>query len=52
MCLAGDLVAPYSLAQEVADSSPFTVMANIFVTEFSEHLANIAAGLYGPFVSH
>ena len=30
------MVASWSLMQEVADSSPFTVLANIFVTEFSE----------------
>ena len=36
MCLAGAVVASWSLTQEVAGSSPFTVMTNIFVTEFSE----------------
>ena len=30
------VVAFWSLTQEVARSSPFTVMSNIFVTEFSE----------------
>ena len=38
MCLAGAVVASWSLTQEVADSSPFTVMTNIFVTEFAETL--------------
>ena len=36
MCLAGTVVASWSLTQEVAGSNPFTVMTNIFVTEFSE----------------
>ena len=35
-CLAGAVVACWSLTQEVAGSSPFTVMTNIFVTEFIE----------------
>ena len=35
-CLAGAVVASWSLTQEVAGLSPFTVMTNIFVTEFSE----------------
>ena len=30
MCLAGAVVAPWSLTQEVAGSNPFTVMTNIF----------------------
>ena len=30
MCLAGTVVASWSLTQEVASSSPFTVMTNIF----------------------
>ena len=38
MCLTGAVVASWSLTQEVAGSSPFTVMTNIFVTEFSETL--------------
>ena len=41
MCLAGAVVACWSLTQEVAGSSPFTVMANIFVTEKSEFSENI-----------
>ena len=36
MCLAGAVVASWSLTQEVAGLSPFTVMTNIFVTEFAE----------------
>ena len=36
MCLSGTVVASWSLTQEVAASTPFTVMTNIFVTEFSE----------------
>ena len=36
MCLAGTVVAYWSLTQEVAGSSPFTVKTNIFVTEFAE----------------
>ena len=38
VCLAGDVVASWSLTQEVAGSSPFTVMTNIFVTEFAENI--------------
>ena len=33
MCLVGTVAASWFLAQEVAGSSPFTVMTNIFVTE-------------------
>ena len=36
MCLAGTVVASWSLTQEVAGLSPFNVTTNIFVTEFSE----------------
>ena len=36
LCLAGAVVASWSLTQEVAGSSPLTVMTNIFVTEFAE----------------
>ena len=35
MCLASAVVAPWSLTQEMAGLSPFTVITNIFVTEFS-----------------
>ena len=41
MCLAGAVVAPWSLIQEVPGSIPFTVMTNIFDTEFSEFSENI-----------
>ena len=36
MCPAGAVLSSWSLTQEVAGSSPFTVMTNIFVTEFAE----------------
>ena len=36
ICLAGAAVASWSLTQEVLGSSPFTVMTNIFATEFAE----------------
>ena len=41
MCLAGAMVPPWSLPQEVADSNPFIVMTNIFFSEFSEANENI-----------
>ena len=41
MCLAGTMIASWSLMQEVAGSSPFAVMANIFVTEFAEFIESI-----------
>ena len=41
MCLAGTLVASWSLTQQVAGLSPFAVMTNIFVTEFAEFTENI-----------
>ena len=34
ICLPGAVVESWSLTQEVAGSSPFTVMRNIFVTEY------------------
>ena len=40
MCLAGTVVASWSLTQEVAGSSPFTVM-KYFVTEFAEFSKHI-----------
>ena len=54
MCLAGSVVASWSLTQEAAGSSPFTVMANIFVTEINEHLGKtpLRLGFMAPFVSH
>ena len=36
MCLAGAVVASWSLTQEVTGSNPFTVMTNIFVTVLSQ----------------
>ena len=41
VCLAGAVVAYWSMAQEVAGLSSFTVMTNIFVTNFSEFSENI-----------
>ena len=41
VCLAGAVVASWSLTQEVAGSAPFPVMTNIFVNEFSEFSENI-----------
>ena len=38
MCVTGTVVASWPLTQEVAESSPFTVMKYIFVTEFSENI--------------
>ena len=40
VCLAGTVVAYWSLTQEVAGSRPFTV-TNIFVTEFAEFSENL-----------
>ena len=41
MCLAGTVVAPWSLVQQMAGSSPFTLMTNIFLIEFAEFSENI-----------
>ena len=41
MCLAGALVASWSLMQEMADSSPITIMTNFFVSEFTEFSESI-----------
>ena len=41
MCLSGAEVACWSLMQELAGSSPFTAMTNIFVIQFSEFSENI-----------
>ena len=41
ICLAGAVVASWSLIQEVAGLSPFTVMRIIFVSEFTEFSENI-----------
>ena len=38
MGLAGALVASWSLISEVASLNSFTIMTNIFVTEFSENI--------------
>ena len=46
MCLAGAVVASWSLTREVASSSPFSVMTNIFVTEFAEFIENIQENLH------
>ena len=40
-CLAGAMVSSWSVTQEVAGSSPFTVMTNNFVTELNEFSENI-----------
>ena len=36
MCVAGTVVASWSLTQEAVGSNPFAVMTNIFFTEFNE----------------
>ena len=36
MCFAGILEAFWFFTQEVAGSNPFSVMTNIFITEFSD----------------
>ena len=36
LCLAGAVVASWSLTQEVAGSNTFTIMKSILVTEFGE----------------
>ena len=41
MCLAGTVVACWSLTHDVTGASPFIVMTNIFVTEFAELSENI-----------
>ena len=41
MCLAGTVVASWSLTQEVSGLSPLTVMKNIFVTELAKFIENI-----------
>ena len=41
MCLAGTVVVSWSLTQDLVGSNPFTVMTNIFVTEFAELSENI-----------
>ena len=46
LCLAGTVVASWSLTLKVAGSSPFIVMTNIFVTEFGEFSENIYEKLH------
>ena len=41
MCLAGTVEATWSVTQDVTGLSPFTIMTNIFVSEFSEFSKNI-----------
>ena len=41
VCLAGTVVASWSLTQEMAGLNPFTVMTNIFVVESNELRENI-----------
>ena len=48
MCLAGTVEASWSVKQKVADSNPFTVMTNFFVTEFSKFKENIWGKLKCP----
>ena len=38
MCLAGIVVASWSLTKEVVGLSPFTIIKNIFVTKFRENI--------------
>ena len=45
MCLAGAVVASWSLTQEMAGLNPFIVMTNIFVIEFNEFRENIKGKL-------
>ena len=47
MCIAGAVVESWSLTQKVAGSSSFTVMTNIFVTEFTD-FAKMTT-IFGPF---
>ena len=45
VCLAGAVVASWSLTQEVTGSNPLTVMTTIFVTELAEFSENIQGKL-------
>ena len=38
VCIAGAVVASWSLTLEVAGLNPFTVMTNILVTELAENI--------------
>ena len=46
MCPTGAVVECWSLTQEIASLSPFTVMKNIFVTEFAEFTEKIRKNSY------
>ena len=46
ICLAGAVVASWSLTQEVEGSNPFTVM-NIFVTEFAKWFIGYTENVFG-----
>ena len=48
MCLAGTVVASWSLTQVVAGSNPFTVLTNGFVAEFAEFSENIKEKIQCP----
>ena len=48
VCLSGVVVVSWSLTQEVAGSRHFTVMTNIFVTEFNELSENSNISLPMP----
>ena len=58
MCLAGAVVASWSLTQEVTDSSPFNAMTNIFLSLnflnstkiFSENSIIMSAGIWYSFL--
>ena len=41
VCLAGAVVGFWSRIQEVAGSKPFTVMSDLFGTDFAEFSENI-----------
>ena len=45
LCLAGAVVTSWSLMQEMADLSPFTVITNVFVAESSDFSENISGKL-------
>ena len=45
MCLTGPVVASWSLMQEMVGLSPFAVMTNISVTEFTKFSENIQGKL-------
>ena len=41
ICLASTVAASWSLTQELTGLNPFTVLTNIFATEFAEFRENI-----------